>query len=149
MAITEFSTNDMCWSLDETNLISLYQLCRDTYQVPEGESSGEGEIVFKHDKGRPLYMLIKGIFVRIGLVFRFTWANEIIEKPISILSYEQIDHGVLVWIAEIIDEGSKGNIVLRFPLVKKGNVYQINSLYTEVPEGMSLSLGVHRGKKQG
>lgn len=146
LALTEFSSNDMCWSLDRVNLISLYQLCRDIYPIPEGVSSGEGELILKHDTGRPLYILINDIFVRIGLELRFAWTNEVIEKPVSILSYEQIDHGVLAWIAEIVDENSKGKTVIRFPLMKKDNVYEINTLYTEIPEGMSLSLGVHRGK---
>ena len=132
--------NERCWSLDKEHLISLFILCRDYYLVPKGRTSGTGGINFDIQEGQPLYHFVNGIFIRCGLVCEFEWTDERIEKPVSMLTYEQNEHGALAWVAEVVHESSKGNCILRMPLIKSGENYIVRSCYAEMPGNIELSI---------
>jgi len=134
--------NDRCWSLDGQQLASLFILCRDFYSTPEGVASGIGRIEFDLKEDPPLYHLVNGVLIRTGLECEFEWTNEIIEKPISILTYDQNEYGALAWVAEITHESPKGKIVFRMPLIKSGENYAVRSFYTELPEDVEFTFGV-------
>ena len=85
---------------------------------------------------------MNGIFIRAGLDCEFEWTNEIIRKPVSVLTYEQNEFGALAWIAEIIHESPKGKVVLRMPLIKSGDKYTLRSVYAELPEDTEFTFGV-------
>ena len=135
------NSNEHCWSVDGHNLLSLFKLCRDYYIPPEGTSSGTGNISFDLKEGAPLYHLINGVFIRAGLDCEFKWTNEIIEKPVSVLTYEQNEFGALAWVAEIIHDSPKGKIVFRMPITKQGENYIVRTFYTEMPENMEFTFG--------
>lgn len=135
------NTEELCWSVDGVNLISLFKLCRDYYTPPENTPSGNGEINFDLKNNPPLYHLVEGILIRVGLNCKFSWTNEVIKKPVSVLAYEQNEHGVLAWVAEITHDSPQGKIVLRMPITKEGNNYVVRSMYTELPENIEFSIG--------
>lgn len=134
------SANDLCWSLDGRRLVSLFVLCRDFHSQPKGLTAGTGTINFNLKKDPPLYYFINGVFIRAGLDCEFKWTHEVIRKPVSVLTYEQIEGGILAWVAEFIHESPKGKIVLRIPLIKSGDKYIIRSLYAELPENVNLTI---------
>jgi hypothetical protein len=134
--------NDRCWSVDGQHLVSLFTLCRDFYSPPEGESSGTGRIEFDLKGDPPLYHFVNAVLIRAGLKCEFEWTNEITEKPISILTYEQDEYGALAWVAEVSHDSPKGKVVIRMPLIKSGENYIVRSFYTEMPEDVDFSFGV-------
>lgn len=136
-------SNEQCWSVDGQNLISLFVLCRDFYLPPDGVVSGSGSIQFDCTEGHPLYYFVNGIFIRVGLDCKFDWKNEIIEKPVSILTYEQDEHGALAWVAEVFHDSPKGKIVLRMPMTKFGDNYIVKALYAELPKDTTFSFGLY------
>lgn len=138
--------NDHCWSTDGVHVVSLFKLCRDYYSPPVGKPTGTGKINFDLKSAPPLYHLINGVFMRAGLDCEFEWINEIAEKPVSVFTYEQNEFGVLAWVVEVLHESPKGNIVLRMPLIKSGANYMVNSLYTEIPEGVEFTFTINKSK---
>jgi hypothetical protein len=139
---TSVDSNERCWSVDGQNLVTLYILCRDHFFPPEGQSSGTGKISFDLKEGQPLYYFVNGVLIRAGLVCEFEWTNELIERPVSILTYEQNEFGALAWVAEISHESPKGKLVFRMPLIKAGDNYIVRSFYTELPEDTEFSFGI-------
>jgi len=135
-------SNERCWSLDGQNLVSLFIICRDFYSPPNGVASGVGRIKFDLKDGPPLYYFLNGILIKVGLECEFKWTNEIIEKPFSILTYEQNKYGALAWVAEITHESPKGKVVFRVPMVKTGGNYVVSSFYAELPENVEFGFGV-------
>lgn len=117
-------------------------LCRDYFQVPQGVTFGAGKISFNLKEDPPLYILMDGVFIRCGLECEFEWTNEVIEKPVSVLSYEQNEHGVLAWVAEIIHDSPKGRVLFRMPLIKSGENYLVRTIYTEMPKDVQFIFGI-------
>lgn len=136
-------SNEECWSVDGQNLISLFVLCRDFYLPPDGVVSGSGSIKFDCTEGNHLYYFVNGIFIRVGLDCKFDWKHEIIEKPMSMLTYEQNEHGALAWVAEASHDSSKGRIVVRIPITKMGDHYIAYPPQTELPEGSNFNFDIY------
>ena len=144
---SSLNVNDRCWSIDGQHIVSLYVLCRDYFTPEEGQSSGSGSIKFDIKNNPPLYYLVNGILIRVGLECDFEWTNEIIEKPVSILTYEQNEFGVLAWVAEVVHDSPKGKVVIRIPIIKIGEKYLVRSVYTELPGETQVSFSIISAKK--
>lgn len=140
----KLNANEQCWSLDKKELVPLFILCRDFIVRHKGENEGEGRITFNEKKGPKLYMFVGGHFLRVGLDCVFLWTCEEIEKPISVLSYEQNEDGVLAWFAEVSFQSERGPLSTKFPFVKTDEGYRIDSIFVCLPKDMELSLKAHR-----
>jgi len=144
----QLDNDEQCWSLDKNKLVSLYTLFQDSFVRPEGKSEGEGRIFFDLEKGRELYMFIEDHFIRVGLDTSYLWTLKETELPISVLSYEQNDAGILAWFAEASCETQNGPISIKVPFVKTDKGYnrtdRIAINYPEdLPFTVSLSFKVH------
>ncbi len=135
-------SNEQCWSVDGQNLISLFILCRDCYLPPDGVVSGSGSIKFDCTEGNPLYYFVNGVFIRVGLDCKFDWKHETIQKPVSILTYEQNEHGTLAWVAEVSHDSSKGRIAVRVPIIQMGDHYIAYPPQTELPEDSNFNFDI-------
>lgn len=133
-------SNEQCWSLDKNELVSLYLLCQDFYVRPDGENEGEGRIVFDMKEGPELFMYLEDHFFRAGLDCSFLWTYEETEIPISVLSYEQNEAGVLAWVAEISYEFRTGLVSTKVPIVKTDGLYRVDSMLVKLPPEVRLSI---------
>lgn len=136
--------NEKCWSLDKNKLISIFILCRDIFVRPEGEKEGIGKLVFDIKEGPELYMYFEDHFFRVGFDCDFSWTYEETEKPISVLSYEQNEAGVLAWVAEVSYETRQGLFSTKFPLVEDDEGYRIDRMLVTMPSDSTLTIKVRR-----
>lgn len=142
IGLNRMDPNEKCWSLDKNELVSIFILCRDVFVRPVGEKEGVGKLVFDKKEGPELYMFLEGHFFRVGLDCDFSWTFEETEKPISVLSYEQNEAGVLAWVAEISSESPKGLFSAKFPLVEVDEGYRIDRMLVTVPSDVTLTVEV-------
>lgn len=140
----KLNASDVFWSVDKKNLISLFILCRDFFVRPEGTTEGEGRLIFDTEEGPELYLFAGGQYIRAGLDCVFLWENEEVQIPISILSYEQNEAGVLAWFAEISYESKRGVLSTKFPFVKTDEGYKVDRMLVTLPANVNLSVTVHR-----
>lgn len=134
--------NERCWSLDKNELISALNLCRDYFIRPKGESEGEGKLVFDRKEGPALYMYLENQFFRVGVVCDFAWTYQETKIPLSVLSYEQNEAGILAWVAEISYESSQGVTSIKIPFVEIDEGYRINEIPVSMPLGSTLTITV-------
>ena len=129
--------NEKCWSLDKNKLISLCDLCREVVS-PDENSEGDGQLAFSKKNGPELYMHIENHFIRVSLECDFSWTYEVTEQPVTALSYEQNEDGILAWAAEIYtDDG-----YVKFPIVEDEGNYRIDGLLVKAPAGTTITLKV-------
>lgn len=139
----KLDANEQCWSLDKKNLISLFVICRDFYNRPDGENEGEGKLVFDRKDGPELYMFMEDKFLKVSVVFDFKWSYEESDMPMSVLSYEQSDAGILAWVAEVSHETPQGLITTKIPFIETGEGFRIDAMLVGLPANSSLSLTVY------
>lgn len=114
----EFSLMDEVWSLDGESIISLFQLCRDCIDNAGEPSSGIGRLEFSLENDPPIFSVFKGFFVRSGLIVDFLYTNQLYSVPMSVLAYEQNEHGALAWIMKGQLDTPHGCIRVQFPIRK-------------------------------
>lgn len=130
-----------CWSLDTHELESLLSLIRKRFALPVGEEEGEGSFQFDLEQGPELYLLCPdGQFLRVGLSCSFSWLCHITEKPVSVLSYEQNEAGILAWVAEVSYDSRSGLISVRVPLIERGGRYTYYRMGARLPEHSTLTI---------
>ncbi len=139
--------NESKLSLDKSELISIFIICRDFFHPPSDQESGKDKLVFKLEEN-PLYFLVEDEFVKIGLDFEFEWTNKFIEIPISTLSYEQDDYGTLAWVVEANYQSSKGNLGFKIPIRQLGKNYLINNMSIELPDNVELTMYTPHNNKR-
>jgi hypothetical protein len=133
--------NENFLSLDKNKLVSMYLLCRDHFVRPDGESEGEGRMIFDIKESPELYIKFEDHFLRVGLDCKFLWTYKKTEIPISVLTYEQNEAGVLAWVAEVSYECRAGLISTKFPIVKKRDgQYRVEGMFAKLPPGICLSI---------
>lgn len=119
------SVGDKLWSVDGVNLTSLYDICED-HVDPERVikagvqyTEGEGILSFGYTTGPTLFYLHNSDLIRIGLDCVFEWSFEQAAMPMSVASYEQVEHGPLAWLFEVKYK-TRNNvpISLRLPVVR-------------------------------
>tara|TARA_R110001583_G_scaffold167425_1_gene320213 strand:+ start:2291 stop:2779 length:489 start_codon:yes stop_codon:yes gene_type:complete len=139
-----FDMNTKCWSFNRTHSLSFFTLVRDFVVQDQGEGSGEVNVSFDLKTGTPLYYMIEGRFLRIGLKCKVIWKRSISINPISIMTYEQLDHGPLAWVIGLIHESPVGPVEMKMPLVKEGDAYRISHLQIDSPEGAEFSITMNK-----
>ncbi len=132
--------NDRVFSLDRGSLISAYILCKDMYEIPDGAVSGRGRLVFELDKEPAIYLHQGDNVFRIGLEYEFDWVDEVTSIPVSTLSYEQNDAGVLAWVIEATYDSPKGRISIKIPTSKAEGGYAVPGVMTELPPNVVLDI---------
>ena len=138
--IAQCEINEKHFSLDKNERVSLYTICEKFCVRPDGESEGEGRVVFDIKEGPELYLHVGCHFLRVGLDFSFLWTYKETVQPVSILSYEQNEAGILAWVAEVSYECRTGLVSARFPIIKTNGVYEINRMLLNLPPEVSLSI---------
>lgn len=139
-ANSTLSFGEKIFSFDKIELVNLHKVCLDNTEIQKGETSGTNKIKFERDKGRPIYLYINGLFTRISLEVEFEWQNEVMEYPVSIISYDQLNDGSLAWVFEGQSETPSGKIFFKIPITKNDNGYQILGLMTKFPEDVEITL---------
>lgn len=135
------NVNDLCWSEDGQNPVSLHWLCRKYFKFPEDSISGIGNMNFSLNDGPLLYFLAGSVSQQIGLDCEFEWEHEVIKRSISVLAYEQDQFGAMAWVAEVVHDSLKGKIVLRMPIVERDGRYLVRTIYAELPRGVEVTIG--------
>lgn len=140
----QLDNNEQCWSLDKKKLVSFNTIFKESFVRPNGKSEGEGKLFFDKEEGPELYLFIEGHFIRVGLESNFIWTLPETELPLSVLSYEQNDAGILAWFAEASHQTENGPISIKVPFVKTDKGYNksdrivINCPAEEFPVSVDL-----------
>lgn len=138
----QFASNEPIWSLNKSELVSINELCRAVIGRPVGEKEGVGKLVFDNKSGPELYMFLEDEFFRVGLECNFSWTFEVNEKPVSVLSYEQNEDGVLAWVAEISNQTPTGLFSVKFPLIEIEDGYRIDRMVVAMPSDTTMTFEV-------
>ncbi len=134
--------NSMIFSYDKKELKSIYTICRDSCKNLSIDGSGSEVLEFDKVNDPPLFFNIDGKFTRIGMRLEFKWKNEVIEYPVSILSYEQQSDGSLAWIFEGKYDTPGGHLSFKVPLIKKDNYYEIPGMILNMTNNNELTLKI-------
>jgi hypothetical protein len=134
--------NDKVFSFDKKNQLNTFKLCRDHFVKPKNSTGGRGTISFPIDRQAPLHLLVKGQFVPIGLEFDFEWSFTKHEVPITTLTYEQDEYGVLAWVCGVLFNSSRGIISMNIPVKKTEGGFQLGFFAAEMPTGSELKIEI-------
>ncbi|MBY7972389.1 hypothetical protein KW462_00710 [Vibrio fluvialis] len=118
-------SNEKIWSRDKVSKMSIVELLAPLIKELHDDSKGiikdEASFTFKNDRRLVLYCYVDSEYIRVGLDVdvQYVYDNHLL--PMTVSSYEQIDHGVLAWLFEIEHETSHGKIKTKVPVVKHGD----------------------------
>ncbi|WPX88520.1 hypothetical protein [Pseudomonas asiatica] len=121
LAMQEHSLMDKIWSLDGRNALSLFQLCSTSIDNPGESGHGVGKLRFPLEGDPPIFSIFKGLFIRSGLSVDFLYSNQLYSVPMSVLAYEQDDHGTLAWVMRGQLETPQGSLRVQFPIRKSAS----------------------------
>jgi hypothetical protein len=134
--------NLMIFSFDKKELKSIYTICRDSCENLSVNGTGLEVLEFDKANDPPLFFHIDGLYTRIGMRIEFKWKNEVIEYPVSIMSYEQQSDGSLAWIMEGKCDTPEGHISFKVPLIKKDNYHEIPGMIINMPLNNELIMQI-------
>ena len=138
----QIQSNDKVFTYDKVALITLFDLCKQSFDRPSVSSNGSQELSISKDSNPQLFLKIDNDFFRVGIECKFEWTYEHANSPVSILSYEQDEHGVLAWVIEGFYESNRGDIWFKIPLVRGNNEYVIGDLLGNIPKNMKLNMTI-------
>lgn len=148
-SINEFMANEILdlnstiFSFDKVILKSIYNICQESSKKHLSQDGfGDGVIVFEPENENPLFFYIDGQFTRIGMKLEFNWTNEILDYPVTVLSYEQQSDGSLAWILEGKYETPGGKVSFKVPLIKKDNYHEIPGLILNMENPHEFAFGI-------
>lgn len=134
------------FSLDAKNTISFSKLCSSLIKR-EDYASRSGRALYQKapDSFPPIFYRIDDQFVNIGVEFDFEWKVDALDIPISLFSYEQLNHGSLAWVVEAKLDSPDGKLSIKIPLVKTGDSAMFNAMLINSPydDGYSLDFSVN------
>ncbi|MGI3041188.1 hypothetical protein ACRTDM_05480 [Shewanella algae] len=123
-------SNEKIWSTDKVSNMSIVELLspliKELHYDAKGIVKDVASFTFQNDRRLVLYCNMNGEYIRVGLnvVVQYAYDNHLL--PMTVSSYEQIDHGVLAWVFEIDHETSHGKIKTKVPVIKHGdNAYEM------------------------
>jgi hypothetical protein len=134
--------NSMIFSYDKHELKSIYTICQDSCENLSVNGSGSQILEFNKVDDPPLFFHIDGHFTRIGMRLEFKWKNEVIEYPVSLMSYEQQTDGSLAWIMEGKYDTPSGHLSFKVPLIRKENYHEIPGMIINMPMNNELILQI-------
>jgi len=142
--IKKLETNDRKFSLDRILLMALSTFCIEDVIPSEGIASGTRTIALGYDEDKLLYYFLDGLFVSIKLRLEYTWTFKKVDIPVSVLSYDQDDHGALAWVLESHYQSSRGPISIRIPVTKNGDAFSISGMFFSAPVDTHLSFSLEK-----
>jgi hypothetical protein len=137
---TPLEGKNRCFSLDKNELVSLYTLCKNYVGPLDGEDKGEGKLTFDDKEDPELYLFFEGHFLRVKFDYVFQWSYEKTQIPMSVLSYEQNEAGVLAWYVEVSYNSPKGLICSKVPCIKADKGFMIDNALIKLPPEVDLSV---------
>jgi len=132
--------NSTVFSFDKIHLKSIYIICRDSCKDLSVDGSGSEVLEYNKVNDPALYFYMDGKFTRIEIRLEFKWKNEVIEYPVTFLSYEQQDNGSLAWIFEGKYDTPGGLVSFKAPLIKKSNYYEIPGMILNMENHHELTM---------
>ncbi len=132
-------TNDLKFSFTPPVLTALSTIC--IHHV-----SGRADTIDQTETlaigfDRPLFFLYANCgFLPIKLNIEFIWNSKRVEIPVTVLSYDQNEHGTLAWVLESFYHSSRGPIWIKFPVTSSGNEYTIAGMFLTLPASMEFSV---------
>ena len=125
----EISSDQKIFTYDKNKLISINELAYSTIDKESNNTRGYGKFSHSLSMQKNLYLYHEKKFTPIGLEFSFDYIETSIEVPTSILSYEQDEFGVLVWLLKSVFEENKKLIEIKIPLKTNGKNLTLKSMY--------------------
>lgn len=136
--LSQLKSNDLKFSFNLPALIALSTICIHHVSGRKDVAAHTETLALGFD--RPLFFLYANSeFVPIKLIIEFTWSSKRVEIPVTILSYDQNDHGALAWLLESFYESSRGPIWIKIPVTPSGNEYSISCMFLTLPANMEFS----------
>lgn len=94
--LSQLKTNDLKFSFLPPAVTALTTICINHVSYQKDVISQTDTLALGFD--RPLFFLLANQeFVPIKLDIEFTWSSRRVEIPVTLLSYDQNDHGTLAW----------------------------------------------------
>lgn len=126
----EIQSHEKIWSRDKLEKLSIVEvlspLIKELHLDFKGAIEGVAAFTFESDRRLVLYVFINGRFIRVGVNIKVNYTYDNHFLPMTVSSYEQINHGVLAWVFEIEHITSDGKIKTKIPVVKHGeNAYRM------------------------
>lgn len=134
--------NSMIFSYDKQELKSIYTICRDFCKYLSVNGSGSDVLEFNKVTDPPLFFHIDEQFTRIAMKLEYKWKNEVIEYPVTIMSYEQQNDGSLAWVMEGQYDTPGGHVSFKVPLIKKDNYHEIPGMIINLPKNNEFILQI-------
>lgn len=135
--LSQLKTNDLKFSFYLPTVTALSTICINNVSHQQDVISQTNTLALGFD--RPLFFLLTNQeFVPITLDIEFTWSAKRVEIPVTLLSYDQDDHGTLAWILESFYQSSRGPIWIKIPVTKSGDGYSISSMLLTLPENVEF-----------
>ncbi len=142
------NVDEKVFSWDKSTLVSLHMLCRDLIMSQPKQRKGINRFIHPVETSTPFYMHIDDLIIRMGIDFKFHWINNIRKIPVSIMTYEQDDYGVLAWYVESKYKTQASSFEFKFALTRHDNdEYQLSNINLDVAGGI-LSFSVDEPEKQ-
>jgi hypothetical protein len=141
--LAKLKTNDLKFAFYPLNLTALSSICID--HVSERKDT-EGEIEsLKIGYDKPIfYLFTQSHFLPIKMDVEFTWSSKRVEIPVTILSYDQNEHGTLAWVVESFYDSNRGPIWIKIPVTKSGNEYLLSGMLLTIPANMQFSFHLEK-----
>ena len=140
-------TNDLKFSIDKENLIALSTICIKNIFEEKDVITRTDTLDLGNDDQKPLYYFSNGQFNSIQLQIDYTWSSKKIQVPVSILSYDQDDHGVLAWVLESFYESSRGSIWFKIPVTKNEDAFSLTGIFVIMPPDMEFSIKLEKNHR--
>lgn len=141
--LAQLKTNDLKFSFHLPTLTALSTICINHVSHQKDVVSQTDTLALGFD--RPLFFLLANReFVPIKLDVEFTWNSKRVEIPVTLLSYDQDDHGALAWVLESFYQSSRGPIWIKIPVTKSGDEYSISGMFLTIPENVEFSFRLEK-----
>ncbi len=138
----KIGVNEKVFSENRVNFVSAYNLLQKYFKRPAGIASGTNTVVLEYDKEPKVWMCEDTHFIEVGLEMKFDWTYEEITGRVGVLSYEQNDLGVMAWVLEVYVDTPKGELALKFPVIKCEDAYslELGNMMAKIPKNVNVRL---------
>ncbi|MBO6524172.1 MAG: hypothetical protein JJ971_10130 [Balneolaceae bacterium] len=128
--------SDKIFSYSKKEKVSLLDICADS--VPYVKEDSTGKKTLQIDINTPFYFYWEKVFIGLSLKMTFNWKKVVYQIPIDLLSYEQDEHGTLIWLFHGSLETSNGQIDFTLPVKELDGAYWVSNYMATIPDGVKL-----------
>lgn len=118
---TEMTQGERVWLHVKDGPMSILELCSSAIarEEIEAENHTSGNNVLHIPlSSRILKFITDEVELPVGITCEFSWKGEFANVPMTLLSYEQSNHGPLAWFFEAEYKSKTGNIRIKQPVVR-------------------------------